>query len=113
MERLSVDELRETLAREIASLPEALRSCTGEALANQLAPIFSDEDHERCAPRPPSAPRPSPPFPRVFHHYKISRAPLLDSSRLLPASRRPAPTPGPPRSPTNTSTRTPRRGPVW
>ena len=65
MERMSVVELRETLAREIASLPEALRACTGEALANQLAPIFSDEDHERCAPVHASFPSRLRPAPRV------------------------------------------------
>ena len=67
MERMGVVELRETLAREIASLPEALRACTGEALANQLAPIFSDEDHEvRARPRVvPIRLRPAPRVPRT------------------------------------------------
>ena len=68
MERMSVVELRETLAREIASLPEALRACTG-ARSRTNARIFSDEDHERCAPVHASFPvsrlRPAPRVPQT------------------------------------------------
>ena len=68
-------ELRETLAREIASLPEALRACTGEALANQLAPIFSDEDHEEVRARPASFPSVSarPTSPTNQHERFVGR----------------------------------------
>ena len=60
--------LRARLAHAIANLPEALRACAPDALANRVAPIFAEDDHERCAARARRAPAPQ-------HHRSITTAP--------------------------------------
>ena len=60
--------LRARLAHAIANLPEALRACAPDALANRVAPIFAEDDHERCAARARRAPAPQ-------HHRSITSAP--------------------------------------
>ena len=60
--------LRARLAHAIANLPEALRACASDALANRVAPIFAEDDYERCAARARRAPAPQ-------HHRSITTAP--------------------------------------
>jgi hypothetical protein len=48
MASIDVESLRATLAKTIAGLPPALRSCSIETLVNDVCPIFSAEDYKRA-----------------------------------------------------------------
>lgn len=45
----AIHALRAELTTLIATLPETLRSCRAETLANDVAPIFEADDYDRCA----------------------------------------------------------------